>query len=51
MQEAGVEVHACRRCAELEGVVDELKALGVKVYYIGQEYTDMLKGDWTVISY
>lgn len=51
MQDAGVEIHACRRCAELEGVVDELKDLGVKVYYIGQEYTDMLKGDWTVISY
>lgn len=52
MQAAGVEVHACKRCAELYDVVDELAGLGIKVYYIGVEYTKLLKDDeWTIITY
>lgn len=52
MQAAGVEIHACKRCAELYDIVDALKELGIKVYYIGEEYTKLLKDDqWTVISY
>ncbi|MEE4111308.1 MAG: hypothetical protein V2I40_00745 [Desulfobacteraceae bacterium] len=35
-QGAGVNVIACRRCAELIGGVGELKALGVKVFYDDQ---------------
>ncbi len=52
MQAVGVEIHACKRCAELYGVVDELAELGIKVYYIGVEYTKLLKDhEWTIITY
>jgi hypothetical protein len=49
-QRAGVIVIACRRCAELTGVVDELKALGVKVFYTGEYLTEWLKSGKRLLS-
>jgi hypothetical protein len=43
MQEGGVEVIACRRCAEIQGIVEELEALGIRVFYTGQFLTDWIK--------
>jgi hypothetical protein len=43
VRETGVEVIACRKCAENLDRVEALKALGVKVFYTGQLLTDWLK--------
>ena len=51
MMEAGVEVQACKACADLYGVSDKLEALGIEVTYMGVPVTDMLKGGWTSLTF
>jgi len=51
MMEAGVEVQACKACADLYGVSDKLQALGIEVKYMGVPVTDMLKGGWTSLTF
>ena len=51
MKEAGVELLACKACADLYGVSDKLTALGVDVKYMGVPMTDMLKGGWTSLTF
>ena len=43
LRETGVELLACRSCAEQLGVVEELEQLGVKVVYTGELMTRLLK--------
>jgi len=50
-QAAGVEVVACKACADNYGVSDKLSALGVEVKYMGQPLTDMLKEGWHVLTF
>ena len=50
MKEAGVELLACKWCADQYGVSDKLVELGVDVKYMGQGLTDMLKSDWKVLT-
>lgn len=45
IQEAGVRVFACKRCAEEYGVVDQLEALGIEVKLMGEPFTGYLQDD------
>lgn len=48
---AGVQVYACRRCAERYGVIEELESLGITVQLMGEPLTEQLKDpDRRVIS-
>ena len=47
---AGVEILACRACADRYGVAERLGALGVDVRYTGQYLTDCLRDGWKVVS-
>ena len=49
-REAGVEVFACRHCAESYGVADRLSAQGISVVYTGEPLTRYLKDGWKVVS-
>jgi hypothetical protein len=51
MMGAGVEVQACKACADMYGVSDKLAALGIEVKYMGVPLTDMLKGGWTSLTF
>jgi hypothetical protein len=51
MREAGVELVACRACADSYGVSENLEALGIEVKYMGVPLTEMLKGDWEVLTF
>ncbi|NOR14596.1 MAG: DsrE family protein [Candidatus Aminicenantes bacterium] len=51
MKEAGVELVACKACADLYGVSDKLESLGIEVKYMGIPLTEMLKSDWTTITF
>ena len=51
MAEVGVEIVACKACADSYGVSEVLDGLGVDVKYMGQPLTEMLKGDWKVITF
>ena len=41
MQEAGVELLACKACADMYGVSDKLSELGIDVKYMGVPMTEM----------
>ena len=51
MAEVGVELVACKACADSYGVSGALEALGIEVKYMGQPLTEMLKGDWKVVTF
>jgi hypothetical protein len=51
MLEAGVEVWACRACAENYDVVPALEELGIEVLYVGQPVTRMLKDGWRQLTF
>lgn len=51
MMADGVEVWACRACAENYGVVEALDSLGANVLYVGEPFTEMLKNGWTQLTF
>jgi hypothetical protein len=51
MMADGVEVWACRACAENYKVVEELEDLGANVLYVGEPFTEMLKSGWTQLTF
>jgi hypothetical protein len=50
LKAAGVELMACRACADLYGVADALRDLGIEVIFMGQPLTEMLKSGWTCLT-
>jgi len=51
MAGVGVEIVACQACADSYGVSEVLRGMGIDVKYMGQPLTEMLKGDWKVITF
>lgn len=51
MMADGVEVWACRACADNYGVAGKLEAVGVDVVYVGDPFTRMLKEGWTHLTF
>ena len=51
MGNVGVELNACIVCANMYGVTDKLKDLGVDVKGMGMPLTDMLKTGWVTITF
>lgn len=47
---AGVEAVACLACSENLGTTSQLKALGIEVRYVGEELSEVLKGDEKFLS-
>ena len=48
---AGVTVQACVVCADMYGVSDSLRQLGIEVKGMGQPLSDYLKTDWKVLTF
>lgn len=51
MQKDGVILEACVACANMLGVSDELRALGIDVKGMGTSLTEYLKKDYKVLTY
>ena len=51
MKDAGIELVACKACADSYGVSGKLEQLGVEVKYMGVPLSDMLKQDWKVVTF
>ena len=51
LEEAGVELVACKACADLYGVSDKLEELGIEVKYAGKMLADMQKDGWHVLTF
>jgi len=48
---AGVEMLACRACADEYGVTETLERLGMTVIYMGEPLTKYLKNDTKLITF
>ena len=51
MKEAGVTLEACKACADMYGVSDELAGLGVDVKYMGDVLTGYIKEGRHVLTF
>lgn len=51
MKEAGVELLACKACADMYGISGKLKELGIEVRYMGEPLTQYLKEGYKVITF
>jgi hypothetical protein len=52
MKDEGIELFACKACADSYGVSEKLKELGVDVKYMGVPLTELLKSDeWKVVTF
>jgi hypothetical protein len=45
MRQAGVELLACKACSDSYGVSEGLEKLGIKVTYMGEPFTQILKDE------
>jgi hypothetical protein len=50
IMDVGVEVRACKGCADQYGVSGKLEALGITVLYIGKEFTDYIQQGRNVLT-
>ena len=48
--QVGVEVVACRACADSYGVSDALAKLGIEVKYMGEPLTELLQAGYRLLS-
>jgi hypothetical protein len=51
MKEVGIELLACKACADRYGVSEALQGMGIEVKYMGVGLTEMLKGRWTTLTF
>ncbi len=51
MKEAGINLSACKACADMYKVSDKLTELGITVKYKGVDLTENIKGDSKVITF
>ena len=47
----GVEVLACKWCADRMGITEKLEAIGIKVVYVGSVISDLLKEGWASLTF
>jgi hypothetical protein len=51
MKELGIELYACKACADIYGVGQQLQKLGITVKYTGEDLTNWVKGGWTTLTF
>jgi len=50
LKQVGVELYACKACADLYGVSDKLTQLGITVMYTGEMLANLQKNGWHILS-
>ncbi len=50
LRQAGVELQACKACADRYGVSEQLAALGIEVIFMGAPMTEYLKTGWASLT-
>jgi len=51
LQETGVEVLACKWCADRMHITSILEKIGIKVVYVGSIISQLLKDDWASLTF
>ena len=49
--EAGIEVMACKWCADRMNITDRLEQAGVKVVYVGEIMSQLMKDGWSSLTF
>ena len=50
VRQAGVEVQACKACADRYSVSEHLASLGIDVIYMGEPMTEYIKTGWASLT-
>lgn len=51
LEKIGVELYACKGCADMYGISDKLTKLGIHVMYTGKMLADLQKEGWHVLTF
>ena len=51
LQEAGVEITACKWCADRMNITGILEEAGIKVVYVGSIISQLLKDGWASLTF
>lgn len=51
LKKDGVELYACKMCADMYGVSKKLESMGITVMYTGKMLADLQKQGWHVITF
>jgi hypothetical protein len=51
VQNSGVEVMACKWCADRMKIADALEKAGIKVVYVGTVISDLIKSGWASLTF
>ncbi len=51
LQEAGIEIMACKWCADRMNITGKLEEAGIKVIYVGTVISQLLKDGWASLSF
>ena len=51
LKKVGVQLSACKWCADQYGVSDQLSKMGIEVIYYGKAFSDLIKGNWKVLTF
>jgi len=51
LDEVGVELYACKWCADQYKISKLLEKLGVDVIYYGEPLTKLIKDDWKILTF
>ncbi len=51
IMKAGVEVQACKYCADRMNITPKLEEMGIKVVYIGPVISQLLKEGWASLTF
>ena len=50
LKEVGVELYACKACADLYGVAEKLSSLDIEVMYTGKMLAELQQQGWHVLT-
>ena len=51
VEQAGIEVIACKACSDKLGVTDPIEKAGFKVVYVGQIMSQLLRDGWASLTF
>ena len=51
LEEAGIEVMACKWCADRMGITEVLEEAGIKVVYVGSIMSQLIKDGWASLTF
>ena len=51
LQEAGIEVMACKWCADKMNITSLLEGAGIKVVYVGSVISQLLRDGWASLTF